>query len=199
MAEPTNRPSNTAAYVRRRAWPLAVIALILTATAFELHRQGRLWACSSCPNFLWTSDAWSSQTSQLFLDPYSFTHLLHGVMFAGILALLTRNLSASWRLAMAIAIESAWEMIENSNTVIQRYRDATAALGYQGDTVLNSLGDIVCCAIGFSLAIKLGWRWSLVLFFTVEAILLFWIRDSLLLEILMLIRPSSVIKHWQLS
>ena len=73
------------------------------------------------------------------------------------------------------------------------------ALGYQGDTVLNSLGDIFCCAIGFSLAVKLGWRWSLVLFFAVEAILLFWIRDSLLLEILMLIRPSSVIKHWQLS
>jgi len=199
LAEPTNRPSNTAANIRRRAWPLAVIALILIATAFELHRQGRLWACSSCPNFLWTSDAWSSHTSQLFLDPYSFTHLLHGVMFAGILALLFRNLSAGWRLVMVIAIESAWEMIENSNTVIQRYREATAALGYQGDTVLNSLGDIFCCAIGFSLAIKLGWRWSLVLFFTVEAILLFWIRDSLLLEILMLIRPSSVIKHWQLS
>ena len=199
MAEPTNPSINTAAYIRRHGWPLAVIALILIATAFELHRQGRLWACSSCPNFLWTSDAWSSHTSQLFLDPYSFTHLLHGVMFAGILALLIRKLSAGWRLVMAIAIESAWEMIENSNTVIQRYREATAALGYQGDTVLNSLGDIFCCAIGFSLAIKLGWRWSLVLFFGVEAILLFWIRDSLLLEILMLIRPSSVIKHWQLS
>ena len=120
-------------------------------------------------------------------------------MFAGLLVILIRNVSASWRLAMAIAIESAWEMIENTNTVIQRYREATAALGYQGDTVVNSLGDIFCCAIGFLLAIKLGWRWSLVLFFAVEAILLFWIRDSLLLEILMLIRPSSVIKHWQLS
>lgn len=120
-------------------------------------------------------------------------------MFAGLLALLMRNLSASWRLVVAIAIECAWEMIENSNTVIQRYREATAALGYQGDTVLNSLGDIFCCVIGFSLALKLGWRWSLVLFFAVEAILLFWIRDSLLLEILMLIRPSSVVKHWQLS
>jgi uncharacterized membrane protein YjdF len=199
LAEPTNRPTNTAASIRRHGWPPLVIALILIATAFELHRQGRLWTCTSCPNFLWTSDAWSPQTSQLFLDPYSFTHVLHGVMFAGVLALLVRNLSASWRLVMVIAIESAWEMIENSNTVIQRYREATAALGYQGDTVLNSLGDIFCCAIGFSLAIKLGWRWSLVLFFTVEAILLFWIRDSLLLEILMLIRPSSVIKHWQLS
>jgi len=199
LADPTNPRIITAAYLRRHFWPPAVIALILITTAFELHRQGRFWACSSCSNLLWTSDAWSSQTSQLFLDRYSFTHLLHGVMFAGVLALLIRKLSASWRLVMVIAIESAWEMIENSNTVIQRYREATAALGYQGDTVLNSLGDIFCCAIGFSLAIKLGWRWSLVLFVTVEAILLFWIRDSLLLEILMLIRPSSVIKHWQLS
>jgi len=199
LADPTIPSSNTAAHIRRHVWPFVVIALVLIATAFELHRQGRFWTCSSCPNFIWTSDAWSSQTSQLFLDPYSFTHVLHGVMFAGILALLIRNLPASWRLVMVIAIESSWEMIENSNTVIQRYREATAALGYQGDTVLNSLGDIFCCAIGFSLAIKLGWRWSLVLFFTVEAILLFWIRDSLLLEILMLIRPSSVIKHWQLN
>jgi len=198
LADPTNPSINTAAYIRRHVWPPVVIALILIATAIELHRQGRLWTCS-CPNVLWTGDAWSSQTSQLFLDPYSFTHVLHGVMFAGLLALLIRNLSASWRLVVAIAIESAWEMVENSNTVIQRYREATAALGYQGDTVLNSLGDIFCCAIGFSLAIKLGWRWSLVLFFALEAILLFWIRDSLLLEILMLIRPNSVIKHWQLS
>ena len=197
MADPTNR-LNTSAYTRRFVWPAAVIALILIATAIELHRQGRLWACS-CPNFLWTSNAWSSQTSQPFLDPYSFTHVLHGVMFAGLLALLIRNLSASWRFVMAIAIESAWELIENTNTVIDRYREATAALGYHGDTVVNSLGDIFCCAIGFSLAVKLGWRWSLVLFFAVEAILLFWIRDSLLLEILMLIRPVSVIKHWQMS
>ncbi|HMH43870.1 MAG TPA: DUF2585 family protein [Pyrinomonadaceae bacterium] len=202
MADPlvhsTHRPI-TSLFIRRHVWPAVVIALILIATAFELHRQGRLWTCTSCPNLLWTSDAWGSQTSQLFLDPYSCTHLLHGVMFAGLLALLMRNLSASWRLVVAIAIECAWEMIENSNTVIQRYREATAALGYQGDTVLNSLGDIFCCVIGFSLALKLGWRWSLVLFFAVEAILLFWIRDSLLLEILMLIRPSSVVKHWQLS
>ena len=198
MADPKNPPIITAAYIRRHVWPAVVIALILIATAIELHRQGRLWSCS-CPYFLWTSNAWSSQTSQLFLDPYSFTHVLHGVMFAGVLAILIRNRSVNWRFVMAIAIESAWEMIENSNTVIQRYREATAALGYQGDTVVNSLGDIFCCAIGFWLAVKLGWRWSLVLFFAVEAMLLVWIRDSLLLEILMLIRPSSVIKHWQLS
>ena len=197
MADPTNSPV-TPAYIRRHVWPAALIALILIATTIELHRQGRLWACS-CPNFLWTGNAWSSQTSQRFLDPYSFTHVLHGLMFVGLFAILIRNLAATWRFVMAIAIESAWEIIENSNTVIQRYREATAALGYQGDTVLNSLGDILCCAIGFSLAIKLGWRWSLVLFFAVEAILLVWIRDSLMIEIFMLIHPLDSIKAWQLA
>ncbi|MFN2578657.1 MAG: DUF2585 family protein [Pyrinomonadaceae bacterium] len=198
LAHSTNRPI-TFSFTRRHVWPAVVIALILTATAIELHRQGRLWACSSCPNVFWTSAAWSWQTSQVFLDPYSFTHVLHGVMFAGLLAILARNTTASWRFAVAVAIESAWEMLENTNAIIDRYREATAALGYHGDTVVNSLGDILCCAIGFSLSMKLGWRWSLVLFLTVEAVLLFWIRDSLLLEILMLVRPSSVIKHWQLG
>jgi len=97
-----------------------------------------------------------------------------------VLALLIRNLSASWRLVMVIAIESAWEMIENST----RSSNAIASDGrarLSGDTVLNSLGDIFCCAID-SLWRSSRLALSLVLFFTVEAILLFWIRDSLLLR-----------------
>jgi hypothetical protein len=183
---------------RKNIWPAAAIGLILIATAVELHFQGRLWRCA-CPQLVWTSQAWSSQTSQLFLDPYSFTHILHGLMFCGLLVLLIRRMSSSWRFVTAIAIESAWEIIENTNTVIQRYREATASLGYQGDTVVNSMGDILCCAIGFMLAWKLGWRLSIVLFFAVEAILLVWIRDSLLLEILMLIHPVNAIKAWQMG
>ena len=183
---------------KRKLWLAVVIGLILIATAVELHRQGRLWRCA-CPQYIWTSNAWSSLTSQLFLDPYSFTHVLHGLMFCGLLALLARRWSRSWRFVVAIAIESAWEIIENTNTVIQRYRVATASLGYQGDTVLNSLGDIACCAVGFALAVKLGWRWSIVLFFAVEAVLLFWIRDSLLLEVIMLIHPINAIKMWQVG
>ena len=179
-------------------WPAVTIGLILIATAIELHLQGRLWRCA-CPQYFWTSDAWGSRTSQLFLDPYSFTHLLHGLVVAGLLTLLIRRLSASWRFVLAIAIESTWEIIENTNTVIERYRQATASLGYQGDTVLNSLGDVLCCGIGFALAVKLGWRWSIVLFLAVETILLFWIHDSLLLEILMLVHPVNAIKTWQLA
>ncbi len=179
-------------------WPVFGILVILGLTALQLHHQGRLWWCA-CRGFLWTSDAWGSRTSQTFLDPYSFTHVLHGLMFCGLLALLIRRITGKWRLFVAIAMESAWELIENTNTVIERYREATAALGYQGDSVVNSFGDIVCCGIGFMVARKLGWRRSIMVFVAAEIVLLVWIRDSLLLEIIMLVAPISGIKAWQMG
>jgi hypothetical protein len=182
----------------RNLWPLIGALVVLLVTALQLHNQGRLWWCD-CRGFLWTSDAWGARTSQTFLDPYSFTHILHGLMFCGLLALLVRGMSWRWRLFTAIVFESAWELIENTNTVIERYRQATAALGYQGDSVVNSLGDIMCCGIGFVIARKLGWRRSIAVFVATELVLLVWIRDSLLLEIIMLIRPVSAVKAWQIG
>ena len=184
--------------IKKNLWPAVTIGVLLIASAIELRLQGRLWICA-CPPAVWTPQAWSSQTSQLFFDPYSFTHLLHGVMFCGVLTLIATRMALHWRFVLGIAIECTWEITENTNTVIQRYREATAALGYQGDTVVNSLGDIICCGIGLALAAKLGWRWSIILFFGVEAVLLVWLRDSLLLEILMLVRPVSWIKDWQMA
>lgn len=129
---------------------------------------------------------------------------MHGFMFAGILLLLfryvvKRNVSTSWRLVMALAVEAAWEILENTNAVIDRYRATTAFLGYSGDTVLNSIGDILCCGVGVLIARKLGWLRSLPIFIATEIILLFWIRDSLILEIVMLIHPFDAIKTWQLG
>jgi hypothetical protein len=120
-------------------------------------------------------------------------------MFCGLLTLLVPKLPAHWRFCLALTIEAVWELIENTNTVIQHYRAATASLGYQGDTVINSLGDIMCCGIGFVLARKLGWRRSIILFIAVEVVLLIWIRDSLLLEVLMLVSPIEAIKTWQMG
>ena len=184
---------------KRNFWPWLVIVFVLIATALQLHNQGRLWWCSCGRAFFWTSNAWGSLTSQSFLDPYSFTHILHGLMFCGLLTLLIRGLPTSWRFCIAITLEAAWELIENTNTVIQHYRAATASLGYQGDTVMNSLGDIMCCGIGFMIARKLGWWRSLIVFFVTEAVLLIWIRDSLLLEIIMLVSPINAIKVWQVG
>jgi len=183
---------------KRNIWPVILIGLMLMATALVEHLQGRLWKCQ-CPSHFWTSQAWSSQTSQLFFDPYSFTHLLHGFMFAGVLALLFRNITRTWRFVLAIALECAWELIENSNIVIARYREATAALGYHGDSIANSLGDILSGGLGLVLAWRLGLRRSLVLFGVTELVLLFWIRDSLLLNIVMLIHPIDAIKSWQMA
>jgi hypothetical protein len=187
----------------RKIWPAALIALIILGTALQLHHQGRSWWCG-CRSFFWTSDAWGSLTSQTFFDPYSFTHLMHGFMFAGILLLLVRfvirrNLSTSWRLVIALCAEGLWEILENTNTVIDRYRVTTAFLGYHGDTVLNSMGDILCCGVGVLIARKIGWLRSLPIFIVTEVILIFWIRDSLILELIMLIHPFEAIKTWQLG
>ena len=181
----------------RKALPGLVAAATLALTALELHRQGRLWLCS-CGRFaLWTGDAWSSETSQQLFDPYSFTHVLHGLVFCGLLALLLPRVEWRWRFTIAVACESVWELIENTNFVIERYREATAALGYSGDTVVNSLGDIASCALGLLLARKLGALRSVVLFLATELVLLVWIRDSLLLNVLMLFFPSSKLRAWQ--
>jgi Protein of unknown function (DUF2585) len=120
-------------------------------------------------------------------------------MFAGLLLLVTRTMPTAWRLCLAIAMEAVWEVVENSAYVIQRYREATAALGYQGDTVLNSLGDILCCGVGLMIARRLGWLRSLPIFIATEIVLLIWIRDSLILEIIMLIHPIDAIKAWQMA
>ena len=108
------------------------------------------------------------------------------------------RLTLSWRLWLSITMAAAWEVFENSNFIINRYRQDTAALGYTGDTIVNSFGDILCAVLGFMIAQRLGFKRSLILFLGMELILLFWIRDSLLLEIVMLIHPVNAIKLWQI-
>jgi hypothetical protein len=178
-----------------RSW---IVALFIVAlAALQLHLQGRLWTCDCGRVLAWTSDAWSAQTSQQLFDPYSFTHLLHGFAFCGLLALVAPKLSSSWRFCLAILIESVWEIVENTDFVINRYRETTAAFGYTGDTVINSLGDIAACAFGFLIARRLGWRRTIFTFIAIELLLLVWIRDSLLLNIIMLVHKSDAIKAWQ--
>ena len=135
------------------------------------------------------SEAWSSDTSQHLLDPYSFTHVLHGIVLFWLIGWFAPRLSWARQLWLPVAAEAVWEVGENSDFVIQRYREAAGALGYFGDTVVNSLGDIMMCGLGFVLARYLGFGCSLALFIAVEVVLLFWIRDSLLLNVLMLIYP----------
>lgn len=155
--------------------------------------------CSCNQLLLWSGNVWSSDNSQHLFDPYSFTHLLHGLVLCGLLAWTVPRLSLVWRLWLAIFLEALWEVIENSEFIIRRYREATAALGYEGDTIVNSMGDILTCGLGFILAQRLGLRRSLALFVVTEIVLLVWIRDGLILNIVMLFYPIEAIKAWQMG
>ncbi|MCB9079610.1 MAG: DUF2585 family protein [Anaerolineaceae bacterium] len=183
----------------KKLWPWLAMAFILILSIFLLRSQGRLWICSCGQVYLWVGDIWSADNSQHLLDPYAFSHLLHGVVFFWLLTWLRPQMPLLWRLCIAVGIEAAWEVFENSEMVIQRYRETTISLGYDGDTIVNSVSDIVAMGVGFMLAYKLGFRWSLILFIVVELVLLVWIRDSLTLNIIMLIYPIDAIKQWQMG
>jgi hypothetical protein len=179
--------------------PWLTIAFVLMAAVIILNFEGRLWWCPVGDWRPWSWNIWSQHNSQHLIDPYSFTHILHGILEFWILGLLFPRLRLAWRLALAVFIESAWEVTENSSYVIQRYREETISLDYFGDSIINSLSDIICCATGFVIGYKLRFWRSLALFLTTEIVLIFWIRDSLLINILMLIWPNESIKHWQLG
>ena len=181
-----------------RAVQIVAACLALLVMIVLLRAQGRMFLCA-CGYFdVWTSDTCSANNSQQLFDPYSFTHVLHGFLFFWLIKLLFRRMTASWQFWLALLLESAWEVFENTSFVINKYRTETAALGYTGDTVVNSLGDLACALVGFLIARQLGVRRSLIAFLLVEVVLILWIHDSLLLQILMLIRPVEVIKLWQM-
>jgi len=183
--------------VIKQALPVVATAAVLVATAIQLNYQGRPWKCGCGHLLFWSGDAWGSETSQHLFDPYAFTHILHGLGFYGLLAWTIPKLRVVWRFWLTVVMEAVWEIVENTNFVIQRYREATAALGYNGDSVINSLGDIVACGAGFWIARQLGFKRSVVVFALVEVVLLITIRDSLLLNVLMLIYQSPALKSWQ--
>lgn len=183
---------------RIRLLQIAGGVVVVLLMVVLLRAQGRLLSCA-CGYFeIWTSDTCSSNNSQQLLDPYSFTHVLHGILFFWLIALLFRRMAPGWQLWLALLLESAWEVFENSSFVIERYRTATAALGYTGDTAVNAIGDLACALLGFWIARRVGIRGSIILFLLVELILVLWIHDSLLLQMLMLIRPVEAIKLWQM-
>lgn len=176
---------------------VAAVCVVVAMIAL-LHFEGRSFICS-CGHFaVWIGEWCSSNTSQQLLDPYSFTHILHGFLFFWLMLLVFRRVRSGWQFLLAVLLESAWEVFENTSFVVNKYRNETAALGYQGDTIVNSLGDLTCALAGFLVARLLGLRWSLAVFLLIELALTFWIHDSLLLQILMLIRPIEAIKFWQL-
>ena len=146
---------------------------------------------------LWVNQGDSPKTSQMLADWYSASHIVHGFLFYGALWLLFRRWSAELRLLAAIGIESAWEIAENTPMVIDRYREATAALGYSGDSILNSLSDIAMMGIGFLAARRLPLWASVGAVGILELVPLLVIRDNLTLNVWMLLAPSDSVRAWQ--
>jgi hypothetical protein len=181
----------------QKFWFVPAIVAVVAATALLEYAQGRNLICTCGRVLLWFGDAWASGTSQHLLDPYSFTHMLHGFLLCWLILWLLPRWRGGWQLWLAMTIECGWELLENSTFVIQRYRTQTAALGYAGDSIVNSVGDVLICGLGFLLARKLGFRRSLVGFALVEVTLLFLYRDSLLLNIVMLLVPIKGLQAWQ--
>ena len=179
----------------RSGW---VVLSGLVLTVLLLRSEGRIWWCACGRLNFWDGDIWSAHNSQHVFDPYSFTHVLHGLLLFWLLAWVFKRMALKWQVTLAILLEAVWEVLENSPFIIQRYREATIGQGYTGDSIVNSLSDVLCCAAGVLLARKLGFRLALALFVIVELALAWIVRDNLTLNILMLIFPIDTVKQWQM-
>ena len=173
-------------------------AVILVVFVLVLHLMGRIPICE-CGFGIWTGSPRSSSTSQHLFDPYSFTHILHGILFYAALVPFKNKLTLRERLIAAILMEVAWETLENTPMIISRYRVRTAAPEYFGDSILNSVGDLMAAIAGFWIACRLPWKITAIIVVLVELVLIVTIRDSLFLSVLMLIWPSSTIQAWQMG
>ncbi len=146
---------------------------------------------------LWHGIVVSSENSQHIFDWYTFTHIIHGLGFYLLLTLINKRMPFALKLLIAIGLESAWEILENTNMVIDRYREGTISLDYFGDSIVNSVGDVIAMIAGFWIAAKKPIWFSVALYIFIEVSLAILIRDNLTINIIMLIHPIEAIKHWQ--
>ena len=186
-------------FLERFKWIIGIFVAILVLTAGVELWMGRSPLGPDGKFGWWDGNIWSSENSQRFADPYSFSHIVHGILFYAVLWLIARKLPVRHRLLIALALEAGWEMLENSPFIINRYREATISLGYVGDSVLNSLSDILMMTIGFLFAFRVPWRVSVAAVIIMEIGCALWVRDNLTLNIIMLIHPFDAIKHWQMA
>lgn len=176
----------------------AVAAIVLlAATALLLYLMGRPPICTCGAIDLWVGEPNSSRTSQMLSDWYSPSHIVHGFLFFAGLWLVGRRWPLERRFLVALAIEAAWEIVENTPLIINRYREETAALGYTGDSVLNSMSDIAMMIGGFLVARRLPVWASVAIVLVLELVPLFVIRDNLTLNVWMLLAPNEALKAWQ--
>ncbi len=183
---------------RLSPWACFFIALgIVSLVAAILYSMGRVPWCKCGVIKLWHGVVYSAENSQHLSDWYTFTHIIHGFVFYLLLKILFPRWPFPIRLLAAITLEGVWEVIENSDFIINRYREVTISLDYFGDSIINSLSDITAMIIGFFLASRLRVWLSVALVIVFEVMLTFYIRDNLTINIIMLLHPVEWLKQWQ--
>lgn len=176
---------------------LAAVFGLLLIQAIVLLLMGRHPICTCGSVKVWYGIVKSAENSQHLFDWYSFTHVIHGFIFYGVLTLIAPRTPIALQLVLALAFEGTWEIIENTNFVINRYRADTISLDYYGDSIVNSIGDSVAMLAGFLLASRLPIWMTIAFAFIIEVGLAVTIRDNLTLNVIMLVHPFDAIKAWQ--